>query len=75
MSRWIFLRPLKLLLFTLRSLTFNTKTSRAVILDTAFEPVFCLIDKFVGVLGPVGVVIMITTEKQREVHDSVTRPD
>jgi len=44
---------LKVLLFTLRSLTFNSGTSRAAVLDTIFEPVFWIVDHFVGILGPV----------------------
>ena len=43
----------KVLLFILRSLTFNSATSRATVVDTIFEPVFWIVDHFVRILGPV----------------------
>ena len=47
------MQRLRVVLFSLRSLTFNSETSRAVVLDTVFEPVFWVIDHFVRILGPV----------------------
>ena len=44
---------LKVLLFSFRSLTFNSATSRAAVVDTIFEPVFWIIDHVVRILGPV----------------------
>ena len=44
---------LKIMLFTLRSLTFNSATSRVAVVDTIFEPVFWIVDHFVRILGPV----------------------
>ena len=46
---------LRVFLFTLRSLTFNTSTSRAVVLDTIFEPVFSLVDHLARIIGPVSI--------------------
>lgn len=50
---------LKVLVFSLRSLTFNSGTSRAVVIDTIFEPVFWIIDHFVRILGPAFVLLVI----------------
>ncbi|XP_078357853.1 palmitoyltransferase ZDHHC16B-like isoform X2 [Oculina patagonica] len=50
---------LKVLLFTLRSLTFNSVTSRAAVVDTIFEPVFWIVDHFVRILGPAFVLLVI----------------
>ncbi|KXJ23491.1 palmitoyltransferase ZDHHC16 [Exaiptasia diaphana] len=46
-------------LFTLRSLAFNKTNSKAVILDAAFKPILWIVDYFVGVLGPIFVVLVI----------------
>lgn len=50
---------LRVFLFTLRSLTFNTSTSRAVVLDTIFEPVFSLVDHLARIIGPAFVLMVI----------------
>jgi len=49
----------RVFLFTLRSLTFNTSTSRAVVLDTIFEPVFSLVDHLARIIGPAFVLMVI----------------
>lgn len=48
-------RFIKVPLFTLRSLTFNSAISRAAVVDTVFEPVFWIVDHFVRILGPVSI--------------------
>ncbi|KAM7442821.1 Palmitoyltransferase zdhhc16 [Porites harrisoni] len=53
------MQRLRVVLFSLRSLTFNSETSRAVVLDTVFEPVFWVIDHFVRILGPAFVLLVI----------------
>nr|XP_058967600.1 palmitoyltransferase ZDHHC16B-like isoform X1 [Pocillopora verrucosa] len=50
---------LKVLLFAWHSLTFNAQISRAVVVDTIFEPVFCLFDFFVRILGPAFLLVVI----------------
>ncbi|KAK2572587.1 Palmitoyltransferase ZDHHC16 [Acropora cervicornis] len=50
---------LRVFLFTLRSLTFNTSTSLAVVLDTIFEPVFSLVDHLARIIGPAFVLMVI----------------
>lgn len=44
--------------FAFRSLTFNSVTNRAVVLDTAFEPVFWIVDHFLYILGPAFVIVV-----------------
>ena len=50
---------LKVARFAIRSLTFNSVTNRAVVLDTAFEPVFWIVDHFLYILGPVSSIYLM----------------
>ncbi|XP_068708962.1 palmitoyltransferase ZDHHC16-like [Montipora capricornis] len=51
---------LKVVLFALRSLTFNSGTSQAVVLDTIFEPVFSVVDHLARIIGPAFVLLVIS---------------
>ncbi|XP_048585103.1 palmitoyltransferase ZDHHC16 [Nematostella vectensis] len=46
-------------LFTVRALAYNKANARAVVFDSAFRPVFWVVDRFVNLLGPVFVLLVI----------------
>ena len=43
----------RMIRFSLRALTYNSFTSRSIVLDTAMEPIFWIVDNLSRKIGPV----------------------
>ncbi|XP_072033701.1 palmitoyltransferase ZDHHC16-like isoform X2 [Amphiura filiformis] len=49
----------RMIRFSLRALTYNSFTSKSIVLDTAMEPIFWIVDRLSRKIGPIMVVLVV----------------